>query len=509
VSPDDATPTSAFPASALGDFVHGIAVRSWVLARHQAGDRALADRLLVAAVARFAQAGAAQPLAQWPLGWWSALLEQRGMLAPARPGDADPLRALSAGPRAALLLRLVAGLDLPHAAQALGVGQPAYEVALAQALGAPGVDDASIAALRQRLHNEVHGIASAHRKMLLALVDDALPRHPAVAASPVAASPVATPPSRSSPQAAPAASSASRTNQPRARWIPWLGAGAIVLALALAWAWPRPTALAPGHSEALPAEPVPPAPPLDPAQAVTHPDYLQLARPADERLARDLGFLSWLAASTEPRPATPRASAPGDATLLPERWRALLSPVAGAWTSLDTASRRRLLEQAADWDARDPAARAALVQALQAWDHLPAPERARRRDLLAAWQVLEPRERLRVAAAAGHFATRSVAEQTDLRLQFAALPDDTQQLWRLGPALGPDLSSIAPLFAFVPARERPALLSVLRTLDGDARRDLSELAPRLGEAERAQLRRDLAAAPPAQRAALIHARLAR
>ena len=267
--------------------------------------------------------------------------------------------------------------------------------------------------------------------------------------------------------------------------------------------------MAPGRSETLPAEPVAAAPALDPAQVVTHPDYLQLAHPEDERLARDLGFLSWLAASTEPAAvASPGAPADADAAI-PDAWRTLLAPVAGAWSSLDAASRGRLLAQAADWQARDAAARASLLRAVQAWDRLPAPERARRREPLAAWQALEPGERTRIVAAAAHFAARSIAEQTDLRLQFAALPDDTQQLWRLGPALGPDLGAIAPLFAFLPGRERPALLSVLRTLDSVARRDLSELAPRLSEAERAQLRRELAATPPAQRAALLRARLAR
>ncbi len=517
VSPSDATPTKPVPASALGDFVHGIAVRSWVLARHQTGDAAVADRLLAAAVARFVQSGATQPLSQWPLGWWSALLEQRGMLLPAEPGATDLLRRLPAGPRAALLLRLVAGLDLVHAAQALGVAQSAYEAALAQALSAPGMDDARVEALRALLHDEVHAIPMEHKQAVLAHADEAMPRHAVLAAPSVVrtapASPVAGaakghgPGKRDTTQARWWALAARAEG--RWRHAPWMVAGALLLALALAWLWPGPPAMPPGRSEALPAEPVAAAPALGPAQVVTHPDYLQLARPEDERLARDLGFLSWLAASTEPATAGPGGE-PADANApIPDDARALLAPVAATWTSLDGPSRRRLLAQAADWNRRDAAARAALLRSLQAWDRLPAPERARRRETLVAWQELEPGERLRVAAAATHFAARSIAEQAALRLQFAALPDDTQQLWRLGPALGPDLGAIAPLFAFLPARERPALLSVLRTLDAGARRDLSELAPRLSEVERAQLRRDLAATPPAQRAALIRARLAR
>ena len=511
VSPANATSTTPVPASALGDFLHGIAVRSWVLARHQAGDPEVADRLLAAAIARFAQAGAAQPLSRWPLDWWSALLEQRGMLSPPEPGAIDPLRRLPAGPRAALLLRLVAGLDLPHAAQALGVGQSAYEGALAQALSAPGMDDARVEALRAQLHDEVHAIPAAERLALLARADQAMPRHAVAGTSGAVPADAASAAARATVRGAAISRwrSLATNSQGRLRWAPWAGVGALLLAFALAWLLPGPPAMTPGGSEALPAEPVAPAPALDPGQIVTHPDYLQLARAGNERLARDLGFLSWLAASTEPV-GTPGPDTPADANAaIPEVWRALLAPVADAWSSLDADSRARLLAQAADWSARDAPARAALMRSLRGWDRLPAPERARRREPLVAWQALEPGERARVAAAAAHLAARSVAEQTDLRLQFAALPDDTQQLWRLGPALGPDLGTIAPLFAFLPARERPALLSVLRTLDGAARRDLSELAPRLSEADRAQLRRQLAATPPAQRAALIRARLAR
>jgi hypothetical protein len=288
-----------------------------------------------------------------------------------------------------------------------------------------------------------------------------------------------------------------------------VGALAMAGLLVLAVWWPRPAAMAPGSHEALPAEAVAAPPPLDPAHVVTHPDYAQLAHPDMERLARDVAFFSWLAASTEAPVASPSAPVASPPDSIPADVRNLLAPVAGAWKSLDAESRTRLLDQAADWERRDGADRARVVQALRDWDRLPAPERARRREALVAWQQLGAGERAQVARAAARFATRSIAEQTDLRLQFGTLPDDTQHLWRLGPALGPELTAIAPMFAFAPEPERPALLAALRTLDLDARRNLALLAPRLGEAERDNLRRALVATPAPQRPALIAAQLAK
>jgi hypothetical protein len=506
----DGPPPPARPTAALDAFVQGIAVRSWVLARHQAGESGRADRLLLRGLERFRLRGALLPLAQWPLAWWSALLEDPGMLTPAEPGAGDPLRRLPPGPRAALLLRLVAGLDLPHAAQALGVSQGAHDAALEQALQAPGMDDARVEALRQRLHDAVHGFPGTERDRLVALLhgvmappeplpDPSGPDTEADAAPPVAAAP-GLPPVLPPPWYV-------RARQQRGALL--LGALAIAALLVLAAWWPRPPVMAPGSHEALPAEAVGAPPPLDPAHVVTHPDYAQLAHPDMERLARDLAFFSWLAASTEAPVAAPAAPVASPPDNIPPAARELLAPVAGAWKGLDGESRARLLEQAADWQGRDAADRARVVQALRDWDRLPAPERARRREALVAWQQLGAGERAQVARAAARFATRSIAEQTDLRLQFGTLPDDTQHLWRLGPALGPELTAIAPMFAFAPEPERPALLAALRTLDLDARRNLALLAPRLGEAERDNLRRALVATPAPQRPALIAAQLAK
>ncbi|MBC7655921.1 MAG: hypothetical protein H7147_01980, partial [Frankiaceae bacterium] len=90
---------------------------------------------------------------------------------------------------------------------------------------------------------------------------------------------------------------------------------------------------------------------------------------------------------------------------------------------------------------------------------------------------------------------------------FAASPADSQALWWLGPALGQELAPFSSLFAFMPESDRPALLQVLRELDDTSRANLATLAPRLTEARRQGLRRDLLAAPAARRGPLISERL--
>jgi hypothetical protein len=145
---------------------------------------------------------------------------------------------------------------------------------------------------------------------------------------------------------------------------------------------------------------------------------------------------------------------------------------------------------------------------LQQWDQLDARERARRRSRFASWQELSQADQRRVRAAAAHLDALPEAEQRDLALQFAALPADVQRLWALGPDLGQQLAPIAALFAFLPEDERPGLLSALRQLDATARADLALLAPRLDEKQRQALRKQILAARPAQRPALIRQRLA-
>src|SRR5436190_6403615 len=128
-------PARSLPNNALTAFLHGIEARAWVFALCQGGDAAHADQVLAAAEREFIAEAGALPLAGWPLRFWALLLRQPGLLAPLDP-ELD-LSRLEPGPRAALLLQLLAHLDVPHAAEALGVSVPSYEAALGQALSAP------------------------------------------------------------------------------------------------------------------------------------------------------------------------------------------------------------------------------------------------------------------------------------------------------------------------------------------------------------------------------------
>src|SRR6188768_2246460 len=117
--PDASVPTNRprpLPDTALTAFLHGIEARAWVFALCQGGDAERADQTLAAAEGEFIAAAVDLPISGWPLRFWATLLRQPGLLAPLDP-ELD-LSRLEPGPRAALLLRLLAHLDVPHAAEA-------------------------------------------------------------------------------------------------------------------------------------------------------------------------------------------------------------------------------------------------------------------------------------------------------------------------------------------------------------------------------------------------------
>jgi hypothetical protein len=189
--------------------------------------------------------------------------------------------------------------------------------------------------------------------------------------------------------------------------------------------------------------------------------------------------------------------------------RQLLAPLSGAWRGLDEPTRNRLRANAAHWQALPAEQQRALVQRMTAWDDLPAATRARRRAPFAAWEALPRDEQAQLRGLAARVAALPEAERRVLRAGFDALASDERQDWWLGPRLGDGFSGLRPLFAFVPEGERPAMLQVLHGLSPDARADLKELARRLPASEREKLRRDLIAAAPAEREALISRRLGR
>ncbi|MFA6986428.1 MAG: DUF3106 domain-containing protein [Arenimonas sp.] len=476
-------------SAALIAFLHGIEPRAWVFALSQSGDGQLAMAALQSALPNFLVRAQSQPLAEWPLQFWSCLLAQPLMLTELDP-ELD-LARLTPGPRAALLLRLIAGLDVVHAARVLDVSPEAYQVALNHAVTHPDLDDAWMQDLRQQLHGQIHQMAPEQRQALAQLRERALSGHTEQNDMPGRAQGV---------------------RRARASWWAWGLLALLAVALVATFVWPFKSAIAPGQKEALPVEPVAAPPALTDTVIVTHPDYAQLAEPADAALAQRMALLSWLAAAT-PTAAEFASTAPSEDTLaafeaLPASEQKLLSSARAAWPSLDAATRSALAGNARDWRSRTPTQRGQLRHRLRQWNQQTAPDRARLRTPFLAWQGLSSFDRQRLRAAAARFDAMAPAEQQALRDQFAALPADTQRLWWLGPMLGQELAPIASLFAFMPEAERPELLLALRTLGAEARGDLVLLAPRLNEAQRQTLRRELLAAAPGQRAALIHRRLA-
>ena len=515
---DPSAPSALPPAhNALAAFLRGIELRAWVFALRQAGDEARAESGLARALHGFLAEARSVPLAQWPLRFWACLLREPALVRAAEAG-ATGLPGLPPGPRAALLLRLVAGLDIDHAAQALGVTPEAYEKALHRALAAPGLEAQGIEALRQELQAQMHDAPAAQRQLLATWRDEALlaaddqanaqAANTRAANTQTANAQTANAGAANHPVANPQAA-AHRPRPPRRARMALAAALLVVTAGAVAvWVWRHPS----GPPTPV-VDRVAPPPAMTDAVVVTHPDYLLVAAPLDQAVARELPFLSWMAAATLPAPTDPLPAPPAEPATrfeaLAADEQAVLASAREAWSDLDAPTRASLLRQARDWIARTAEQRERLRADLVAWDKLPAPEHARRRTPFAAWERLDETDRAWVRLAAARVASLPADEQQRLRAQFAASPPDTQALWWLGPGLGQELAPFSSLFAYLPESERPALLQVLRGLEPDARADLGLLAPRLTEARRQALRRDLLAAPAQERSQLIRERLSR
>lgn len=285
-------PIPAAPApvsSALSAFLRGIERRAFVFAEVQCGDADQAEAAVARAMRAFRGVSTASPLSAWPAGFWALLMAQ-AELSEGR-SQVPELAALGSGPRAALLLRIVAGLDFPHAAQVLGVSEATYRFALQRALqqlGEGGVSYAALGVLRERLHRQVKTLTEERTSALAALRLRVLQDQP-------------------DPVPAPAAPS------PWPRRLLWIVLALLALAFAATWLLPGGATPAPPVPEPLPAEAVAPAP--SEPDPVTHPDFGLLAAPADEALAAELALLSWVASGqADPLPGrAPEADAGVDA----------------------------------------------------------------------------------------------------------------------------------------------------------------------------------------------------
>lgn len=474
-------------ATALSAFLRGIERRAQVFALAQCGDPGTALAAVRATVQAFGLQAGEMPIGVWPAQFWT-LLVQRPELA-LGGSDQPELAALSHGPRAALLLRLVAGLDFAHGAQVLAVTEPTYRFALQRGLDqlhAAGYDMPALESLRESLRVRVQASGET-----------------AVEAS------VAPP--------LPAASEVVHRASSSRAWWP-LAAGAALLTLSFL----------PPVDRWLQARLVPPellaagTPLLTPTVAsdiVTHPDLDLLLAPADEALAQDLAFLAWYEAGA-PLPGDPVGAAnfalpmPPPAVSaafaeLPDAVRATLTPIAGLWPQLGATARRRLLAHAREWQALGAPEREALRLRVHQWDAQPAGVRARRRAVFAAWHWLTAAERAALRESARRFVALPAPQQLPLRQGFDALPYDLRASWAQGPILGRSLPALAPLFEFVPADERDALLVVVRVLSPELRAVLADRIAAMPQAERGRLRRKLIATPSSGYAAAIRGDAAR
>lgn len=294
-----ATPSP--PSGALTAFLRGVERRGLVFAELQSGDAGLGDAALAATLRAFTAGAARTPFVEWPRRFWSMLLAapalREATLPPLRDGPLAVLAGVGSGPRAALLLRLVAGLSEGDAAAVLGIARPTYRLALQRAL--PRTPDGRLdtelwQAMGEAAQQAIRAV-SAERVQWL-----------------------------SDPQGIKADVRASTARAQERSERPWRVRAAMLtvalltaLALAATWWWPelfqQEEAAGPGvRVEALPAEAAPAARYDDALALLTHADLEQLLDAGQgDAPPLDPAFDAWLAAALDlPDNPLPDARAP-------------------------------------------------------------------------------------------------------------------------------------------------------------------------------------------------------
>lgn len=303
---------AAAPA-ALTAFLRGVERRAAVFGGLVSGSDRAGDEAVEGAMRAFRRAAPKVAFVDWSTRFWTALLAEPGLRAPAAPpawpAPFEWLEGIGLGPRAALLLRLVAGLSEAEAAAVLGVARPTYRLALSRALPRGGdaeADPEQWRALGEAAQAAVRGVPADRLAQL------ARRREAAMAGRPLAPDALRT-----------TADADADDDRPRRPWR-WMAAVAVLTLLALAATW-KPWTWRPGGDAAAEArihsEPLPPAEapasrwPADAALA-THPDLALLSE--GDPVAADPGFHAWLAAefaasdSGAAVPAEAQAPLPGE-----------------------------------------------------------------------------------------------------------------------------------------------------------------------------------------------------
>ncbi|MFC0676590.1 hypothetical protein ACFFGH_01825 [Lysobacter korlensis] len=260
---------------AVTAFLRGVERRALVLAELQAGGAARGDAAVTATAREFSGWAVQRPLAQWPLAFWSSLLGNPLLHGAPAPVDGAGWTGLAAGPRAALLLRLAAGLDEADAASVLGVGLPAYRLALQRAVEQLGGPEA-LEAFHAQLQARIEAVATERVQLL------------------------AGPDAQTSAEMPPASTEAAGPRAPRAVLLSlWaLLAACIAAFIATFWWAPAPAGRTqgPARIEPLPAPAAPAARYRPDAALLVHRDFALLVDASAAPMLTELEFYSWLAA---------------------------------------------------------------------------------------------------------------------------------------------------------------------------------------------------------------------
>ncbi len=272
-------------------FLQDVRPRAEVFVQLLCGDRQQANAALMAAVREFRDdippASVDMPADHWPLRLWTMLLARpelrRPALHPCWAPSFAKLERLGPGERAAVLLRLVAGLDDADAATVLGISPQTLRRAFQRALprrsdGEPDLDT--------------------WRAWATAI--DAMQR-------------------QATSRAAQAVDSPPRRQAGAPHWLqPTLWAALVACAIGLAASFLLPVDRPGGTGAYVQGTPLPPADApastYDADTAVlTHRDFDQLMDAREEALVSDLDFYAWYAAQAASQPG-----ADGGPLLLPD-----------------------------------------------------------------------------------------------------------------------------------------------------------------------------------------------
>ena len=252
----------AASSSAMQAFRRGIDRRAYVLARAQCGESDLLQSALSAVDSAFNAEYAELPISQWPIRFWTLLLSRKELAQGVSPWPA--LASISHGPRAALLLRLVAGLDFSHAAQVLNISETTYRFALERGLEqlhAAGFNFQELERLRDSFFEEVKQLPTELIQTRERPVVIITPSVPAAELEP----------------------EITKTGP----W-PWLVLLMALVLGGLAWWW--------WSTQSIDVVNTKPVALTDVQTAVIHPDYDVIANPDIQAKAEDLAFLSWITA---------------------------------------------------------------------------------------------------------------------------------------------------------------------------------------------------------------------